>query len=575
MRNRAAMQPTGWSTSRPLNPRFARRRWKPIWCICGGRGFPNPTRLPVSWARSGDTSMPRDSVIAWLPCPGGGAPTDFCTSMVWLGRASANRLRQFLKSCQSRQLLWSIHDSLVGGAPRTADIHSDDDRPLLLALNTHHRASRLFARVGHELALRGLDRLVLAGLDDPAQMSGVIEGLRTSAGRATSIRHLESAMRATRMFRESWLNRVHEQLCQGRKAINALTELQDEFDDCEAIVRIQETVSGLPTPLATITRHLLSSTLAAPDNLAVLDKLIWECEIKSQLAEVPTLARIDGARLTSHLARFQELRDAKLELVRTAILHRWTQQQQQRLLVSTRSRLNGEGSEIRRRLTMQGTRALRLRKVIAIGTDMPGGDPLFDLRPVWMAGPDSVAQIFPRLPLFDVIIFDEASQCRLEEALPVLTRGRRVVIAGDTKQLPPTRFFESSVITSQDEEGETEQDWFEIQQGEVEDLLSGALNLQIEQCYLDVHYRSSNADLIQFSNKQFYASRLQPIPGHPRNRAALSADHTAACRGSLRGAHESRGSTGSMPHRPRLVATRRASVDRRGVLQYRSARLDR
>ena len=46
-----------------------------------------------------------------------------------------------------------------------------------------------------------------------------------------------------------------------------------------------------------------------------------------------------------------------------------------------------------------------------------GGDPLFDLRPVWMASPETVAQIFPRDALFDVVIFDEASQCRLEEAL--------------------------------------------------------------------------------------------------------------------------------------------------------------
>ena len=48
-----------------------------------------------------------------------------------------------------------------------------------------------------------------------------------------------------------------------------------------------------------------------------------------------------------------------------------------------------------------------------------------------MASPSTVAQIFPREPLFDVIVFDEASQCRLEEALPVLLRGKRVVIAGD------------------------------------------------------------------------------------------------------------------------------------------------
>ncbi|HEY8666088.1 MAG TPA: AAA domain-containing protein, partial [Tepidisphaeraceae bacterium] len=147
-----------------------------------------------------------------------------------------------------------------------------------------------------------------------------------------------------------------------------------------------------------------------------------------------------------------------------------------------------------------------------------GADPLFDLRPVWMASPETVAQIFPRQAIFDVVIFDEASQCRLEEALPVLARARRVVIAGDPKQLPPTRFFESAVASSDDEEIETDEQLFEVQQGEIEDLLGAALNIEIDECYLDVHYRSRNADLIQFSNQHFYGARLQAIPGHPANR---------------------------------------------------------
>src|SRR5207248_3196918 len=116
----------------------------------------------------------------------------------------------------------------------------------------------------------------------------------------------------------------------------------------------------------------------------------------------------------------------------------------------------------------------------------------------------------------------EASQCRLEEALPTLTRAKRVVVAGDPRQLPPTRFFESAIATSDDEETDTDQELFEAHQGEIEDLLSAALGLDIHQCYLDVHYRSRNADLIDFSNEQFYESRLQAIPSHPRNRTRLA-----------------------------------------------------
>src|SRR5690606_31876171 len=157
-------------------------------------------------------------------------------------------------------------------------------------------------------------------------------------------------------------------------------------------------------------------------------------------------------------------------------------------------------------------------QVIHMGREIEGGDPLFDLRPVWMTSPETAAQIFPREQMFDLIVFDEASQCRLEDGLPPLVRAKRVVVAGDPKQLPPTRFFESAVVISEDEQIETEQDLFETQQSEIEDLLGAALSIEIEQSHLDVHYRSRNADLIAFSNEHFYGSRLQAIPGHPKNR---------------------------------------------------------
>src|SRR5207237_2324850 len=127
-----------------------------------------------------------------------------------------------------------------------------------------------------------------------------------------------------------------------------------------------------------------------------------------------------------------------------------------------------------------------------------------------------------RRPLVDLGHCAEARQWRLDEGLPALNRAWRVVLAGDPKRVPPTRFFESAIMTTDEEEPKNDQDLFETHQGEVEDLLQAALNLQIEQCYLDVHYRSRNADLIEFSNKNFYGSRLQPIPGHPSNRTTVA-----------------------------------------------------
>ena len=62
----------------------------------------------------------------------------------------------------------------------------------------------------------------------------------------------------------------------------------------------------------------------------------------------------------------------------------------------------GIGADLRRRITGRGDRAMRLRQVINHGAGVEGGDPLFELRPVWMASPETVAQLFPRQAIFDL-----------------------------------------------------------------------------------------------------------------------------------------------------------------------------
>src|SRR3989449_8227797 len=87
------------------------------------------------------------------------------------------------------------------------------------------------------------------------------------------------------------------------------------------------------------------------------------------------------------------------------------------------------------------------------------GDVVQDLKPIWLMSPLSVSDTLPLDPnLFDVVIFDEASQIPLEEAIPAIYRSHQVIVVGDEMQLPPTTFFaagraeEDSVIV--EEEGE-------------------------------------------------------------------------------------------------------------------------
>lgn len=140
---------------------------------------------------------------------------------------------------------------------------------------------------------------------------------------------------------------------------------------------------------------------------------------------------------------------------------------------------------------------------------------LTDLVPCWLASPESVAAIFPmETDFFDLVIFDEASQCYVERAFPVMMRGKQCVIAGDDKQLPPFDMYSVKI-----DEVEEEIDEMAL---EVESALDLARNVFWE-AHLNWHYRSQEEELINFSNHAFYGGRLNIIPpAHPSGHPPLS-----------------------------------------------------
>jgi hypothetical protein len=434
--------------------------------------------------------------------------------------ASAQRLRTFLAVMRARLVVQALHSELTG-LP-TGQVETVPEKDLVRAAGTHLALLDLLIDVHSVQALRGLSEPVFNALREFAARPVLIDGLRKSQARATAVSQLRTRLNQTGMFRTDWVSQFFARVDAGQESRPQLANLVENLPTLETVLRIHALLAQLPPPLRTASRTLLDQCAPAEEGVAAIRRAILAGEINDRLHNQQKLRALDPQRLRASFDRYRELDYGKQALVRDAVLHKWIGRQKERLLVSTGSRLSSAGADLRRRLTIRGDRALRLRQVVAIGQSLEGGDPLYDLRPVWLAGPETVAQIFPRRPFFDAVIFDEASQCRLEEALPVLTRATRVVIAGDPKQLPPTRFFESALAVSEDDEVETDQEIFEVHQGEIEDLLGAALSINIQQCYLDVHYRSYNADLIQFSNNQFYSSRLQPIPGHPSHRARFA-----------------------------------------------------
>ncbi len=138
-----------------------------------------------------------------------------------------------------------------------------------------------------------------------------------------------------------------------------------------------------------------------------------------------------------------------------------------------------------------------LRKVIG-----NFNEELFKLLPCWMASPESASAIFPMQEMFDLIIFDEASQCFAEKAIPALYRGKQVVIAGDSKQLKPFDLYRVRWEEENDED---------IPELDIDSLLDLARH-HLPQTSLQGHYRSKALELIDFSNSNFYKGKLQMLP---------------------------------------------------------------
>ncbi len=131
------------------------------------------------------------------------------------------------------------------------------------------------------------------------------------------------------------------------------------------------------------------------------------------------------------------------------------------------------------------------------------------LKPVWLMSPLSVSDTMPIDPsLFDVVIYDEASQITVEEGVPSLFRTEQTIIVGDEMQMPPTNFF--STVSNQDEDEEEAEDRIGITL-DAESLLNQG-SRKLPSVMLGWHYRSRHESLISFSNAAFYRRSLLTIP---------------------------------------------------------------
>jgi very-short-patch-repair endonuclease len=235
----------------------------------------------------------------------------------------------------------------------------------------------------------------------------------------------------------------------------------------------------------------------AARQLAAAVRQTWLEHLQRQAYEQhPALRQFERAGHEETAARFRRADRALLHYHRMRALRRHHEQ-------LPNPQAGGQMLLLRHEFAKKA-RHLPLRRLMA-----QAGRAVQAIKPVFMMSPLSVAGLLPPGAVeFDLVVFDEASQVKPVDALGAIARGRQLVVVGDSRQLPPTSFFDA--LTGGGEEADEENVTADIQS-----ILELCKARQMPERMLRWHYRSRHQSLIAASNHLYYQNQLVifPSPG--------------------------------------------------------------
>ena len=217
------------------------------------------------------------------------------------------------------------------------------------------------------------------------------------------------------------------------------------------------------------------------------------------LPQEPRLNQFFGKQHQDRIERFRQIDVAMRDITREVVAARLAARIPH-VTENTERVRSSELGKISRFVRSKGRASIR-----NVFSECP--DALSRLKPCLLMSPLSVAQFLGGdFPPFDLVVFDEASQMPAWDAIGAIARGKQLVVVGDTKQLPPTNFFERKEAA--DATGvELEEDVVD----EVESILDECKST-FPRRMLNWHYRSRHESLIAFSNRRYYDNGLLTFP---------------------------------------------------------------
>lgn len=289
---------------------------------------------------------------------------------------------------------------------------------------------------------------------------------------------------------------------------------------------------GLSPLLALLDEGSVAPGQAVEEFLYASAEARWEAA-RAALPGIDALAHLDRHAL---VAAFRGLEEARMEETRRLV--------RARHLAQLPTGASGQMGFLRGEMAKQ-RRHKPVRQIMRAAGQM-----VQRIKPVLLMSPISIAQYLPPGSTeFDLLLIDEASQVRPEDALGAIARCRQIVVVGDQKQLPPTSFFDR-VASSDEEEDLNEEEVIRTASAtELESVLTLCEARGLNPAMLEWHYRSRDPSLITVNNAEFYDHRLILPPSPVQNDPNFG---LAFCR--VPGVYSSRSRGGGRPGTNRIEA---------------------
>ncbi len=281
---------------------------------------------------------------------------------------------------------------------------------------------------------------------------------------------------------------------------NRIKWLRERVDDLQVWVDFKETEYTFSLKgLSSFLEQLVANPPPAAQLIDIFRKAIYQEWLSHLYEEDPNLGQFRREKHEHLIAEFAKLDQELIRLSPNRVIEAANSRKPQDILIQAN---DSEATT----LLKESLKKRQLMPIRNLFQRIP--HLLSRLKPCLLMSPMSVSQFLPpELMKFDLILFDEASQIVPEDAIGTVYRGKTIVVAGDNKQLPPTSFFQKSLLE--------DIDWDEVADEDVEvfdSILDECIGVGLPVKTLRWHYRSKHEALIAFSNRYFYEGTLITFP---------------------------------------------------------------